>query len=287
MAQISEIFLNKKVLFIYNKVKLYIQGLRFKNIAPIVLLLVALTSSFIYGWYFDGSKGIAGAGWDDQSNYKLVTDIITEGNLPTDTDAGVRHYAVGYSLLGVLGKAASSSDPFMIVSLVLLLGSGVLCFLAARKVIGSSWALLFCFLLFYWHAPARVFGSASNLFTVPWNNQVFFFLMAYYFWLFTNGVDKKPTTRLLIVTGIVSGICFVTRVETIIFILPLLTSYLWLTKTSLKRWLLSYFVVGACFAPELVLKIISSGSLMDTGRGVSYGQMVSKYFDPRALHHNI
>lgn len=253
---------------------------------PLAFVIVGVTGSFIHGWYFDQSKPQSGIGWADQDMYSGAADRLASGHLPTVPQL---HFSVGYPLLGALGHLFSGSDPFMIVSLGLLLASTILCFLAADKLFGAWWALIFCLLLFYWQGAAGVFSYTSNLFMVPWNNQVFFFAMAFYFWLYTNKLKRQPSWRLLAVTGIVTGFSIMTREESMLFVVPLLTSYLYLTKSSWKRWVFAFGVTGFCYMPQVIIKAAVLGSAMTQQHqgASSYGGVLGRYLDMSFLHHNV
>lgn len=251
--------------------------------APLVLALVVLCFSFFHGWYFDQSKKQGGAGWADQETYTSTVETLASGELPTTWQL---HFAIGYPALGVAGHLVSSEDPFMAVSLVLLLTSATFCFLAVRHLLGTVWALLFSFLLFYWDGVARTLHFSSEIFAVPWNNQVLFFVFAFYFWLFVTQLKKPPGWKLLVATGIISGLCFVTREESILFIAPALTGFFWLTKSNWKQWLLVFGIVGVCFLPQLAVKYHTLGSVTESGHDAGYSQTLDKYLQPQQLYDN-
>lgn len=249
------------------------------------LVLFALLTSFFYGWYLDGSKTTGGMGWADQKSYRLLVDKFAGGNLPSPEEM---HFTIGYPILGAIVKIINiPTDPFMIVSLVLLMASAIFCYLAVRHLFGARWAVTYIILLFAWDGVARSFQFASDLFAVPWNNQVLFFTFAYYFWLLVVKSKKKTSWRLVIITGIISGFCFLSREETIIFIVPLVSVFLYISKADWRKWLVSYGLITLCYVPQLVIKYAVLGSATNSGRSDAYGQVIkSQYLKPRLLYRN-
>jgi hypothetical protein len=145
---------------------------------PLAILVTVITTSFIYGWYFDHSKPFAGRGMADQTLYMELENKLSDGELPLPNQL---HYTIGYPLMGVIANLFYSADPFMIVSFVLLLSSVLLCFVAARHMMGTYWALIFGLALLYWDGTARSLHLVSELFANPWSNQVIFFAFAFFF----------------------------------------------------------------------------------------------------------
>ena len=150
----------------------------FIRFLPVIILLVAVVSSFIHGWYFDHSVPQSGRGWADQNLYLGASERLAEGDLPTATQL---HFSVGYPLLGAIGGLLYRADPFMLVSLLLLVASTLFCYFAVRKLYGQYWAMLFSFLLLWWDGYARSLHTASEIFVIPWNNQVLYFSFAFFF----------------------------------------------------------------------------------------------------------
>lgn len=251
---------------------------------PLVAVLLVATVSFFYGWYGDTSKPQSGAGWADQGTYALTASRIAGGEnlLPQDL-----HFAVGYPILGAIGSVVSGQDPFMIVSLALLLASVTFCFLAARHLFGTPWALAFCALLFYWDGVARTFHFASELFSVPWNNQVLFFAFSFFLWLLATRASKKPSNKLVALAGLVSGLSFVVREESILFVAPMLAIFLLITKSQWRQWLIGFALIGVCFLPQVGAKFAVFESLTESGHDYGYSETLSKYLDPQRFYENV
>lgn len=256
---------------------------KIKRWLPILAVVLGVTASFLYGWYIDDSKPRAGTGWADQGLYTTVTDRLAHTMLPTP---GQLHFSIGYSTLGIVGKFFFANDPFVLVSFSLLMASAVFCFLAVKHLFGTLWSLAFCALLFYWDGAARSFHYSADLFAVPWNNQVLFFAMAFFFWLLITRSQKSASRLLLIVLGLITGLCLITREESILFTLPLATGFLWLTKSNWKQYLLVGGIVGLCFLPQAAVKASVLGSLAESGHDTGYSQTAGKYFQPRNLYRN-
>ena len=272
MNKTKKYFNKEKLKFFYNK-----------GYFHLFFVLIALTVSFIYGWYYDDSKPVSGRGWADQSLYIQVTEKLAQGQLPESSEL---HYAIGYSTLGVVGYWVNSMDPFFVVSMVLLLVSAIFCFIAAKRLIGKWWALLFSVMLFAWDGVARTFNFSSELFAIPWNNQVIFLLFSYYFWLLTTKIKTKPSYKIIIATGFVSGLAILTREEAVLFVAPALLTYLLLTRADWKRWLVIGSVVVLCFIPQVWVKFAVNGQF-SSGRDTSYEETSGRYLQPRLLYRNV
>lgn len=251
---------------------------------PLGILLVVLTASFIYGWFYDSSKPVAGIGWADQTLYKETVDTLLSGHLPT---AHQLHYAVGYPLLGVIGGLFIPSQPFLLISYLLLMGSALFCYFAVKKLMGVFWALLFCGLLFLWDGIGRTLYTASELFVIPWNNQVLFFAISFFFWLYVTQLKKSVSHRTVIITAFISGLTLLTREESALFVLPLLVFFLSYNKVSKKMWLISFLIMAVMYTPQLIAKQNALGSIFASGRSFSYGSAISKhYLQPEMLYRN-
>lgn len=256
----------------------------FKQKLPLVVMLALALTSFIYGWYFDMSKPVAGRGWSDQTSYLIATNRLSSLELPK---ADELHFAVGYPLLGVVGKIFYGNDPFVVVSLILFVGSITLSFKAAKTLFGTPWALLFSLLLLSWDFVGRSFNFATELFIVPWNNQMLFFLMSFYFWLFTTKAREKPSWRLMLTVGFLSGFVFLSREEAILFIIPAVTLFVFLTKAGLKKLVVSFLIIGLLFLPQILVKLNAYGSVTKSGRSDSYSDVRSHYLRQDLLLRNI
>lgn len=254
-----------------------------KKYLPLVVLLLIISASFFYGWYFDGSKPQGGIGWADQTIYTNTAQGFYRGDLPSSFELT---YAIGYPVLGAIGALVIYSDPFMVVSLILLLASVIFCFLAVRKLFGVVWASFFTVILFMWDLEAKTFNFASELFTVPWNNQVLFFALSFFFWLLATQINVKSSLKLTAVASIVAGYSITTREEAILFVIPLLFCFLILNRRGLKHWVLAFSVIAICLTPQLITKWVVLGSPFSSGRGNSYGDVKSEYLQPSLLYRN-
>jgi hypothetical protein len=251
---------------------------------PIVLVAVTVLTSFIYGWYFDNSTPHAGIGWSDQTSYYGVYDQLSSGNLPKQ---GQLHFTVGYPLLGVIGGLVLNDDPFMLVSLSIIMASSILCFLAVKELFGTRWALLFSAMLLYWDGIGRSLHFASELFVIPWNNQLLFLLVSFYFWLFVTRSKEPPSWKLVILASSLSGLTFLTREETILFSVPAMTIFLLLTKAGKRKLLVSNAIIVSFYLPQLIIKLLVGGSATGTGRSEGYGKIWSYYFRLDLLYRNV
>lgn len=253
--------------------------------APLIIVVTYITGLFVYGWFFDSSHPRGGSGWADQSLYRAVTERFINGDLPKP---GQLHYAVGYSLIGVIGSLLVPSYPFLAVSYALLMGSAVLCYLAAKKLIGVRWSLIFIFLLFFFYSGASSIQHAPELFFVPWNNQVLFFAFAFYFWILSTRAQENFHLgwKLPVIASGVAGITISTREESLFFIIPLLLTYLFLSKQRLKIWLICLCVLSLLFLPQAITKHAVLGSVLKTGGTRTYSQTKGEYLRPDLLIRN-
>lgn len=252
---------------------------------PLFLVLIAVSGSFLYGWYGDGSKPQSGTGWADQGVYKGTTARLKDLQLPTTAQT---HYAVGYSLTGIVGSWLNPSDPFMVVSLTLLLASATLCFLAVKHLFGTGWAVAFVLLLFAWDGVARTFNFSSELFAVPWNNQVLFMAYAFFFWLLTTKLDNstEPSPRLLLLVGLIAGLAIATREESVIFMIAFTAAFLYLAKVGWRKWILTFGIMLLCYVPQLVVKQVVLGSVARASNSRGYTQQLNRYLSPARVYKN-
>jgi len=179
------------------------------------------------------------------------------------------------------------SDPFMPIALALFIASVVFCFLAARKLLGVIWAMVFMAALLVWDGSAITFNFASELFAIPWNNQVLFFTFAFYFWLFITQIKKKPSWKILIALAFISGYCFLTRQEAILFIIPTVLAFLLVTKTSWKKSLVVFSLILFCFTLQLFVNFLVNHTVFSSGREESYSKISRGYLQPSLLKRNI
>ncbi len=246
---------------------------------PLVLLGFIVTISFVYGWLLDPTTPRSGAGWADQTLYKSMVDTLRSGNM---LNSAQLHYTIGYPLLGVIGSLFFPNDPFLVVSYLLLLSSLIFCYLGARNLLGKYWALLFCILLFTWDGVSRSLNFSQEVFNIPWNNQVLFFTFAFYFWLFITKSSKPASWRMAALVGLISGFAFLTREETILFVIPVTIVYFLISKTSLKKAVVAIALIIMCFLPQMIIKSQVVGSVTSSGRpNRSYSKIVELYSNPR------
>src|SRR5262245_53105811 len=99
---------------------------------PILIVAIAVSASFIFGWYFDTSHPMPKKRWEISHRYTAVAKAFAHGDLPK---AQYMHYTSGYPLLGAVGYHIYPSDPFSFVAYGLLLGSAIFCFLAVRQLL--------------------------------------------------------------------------------------------------------------------------------------------------------
>jgi hypothetical protein len=250
--------------------------------AVLLGLLAALSISFFYGWFFDGTHPIGGKGWADQTLYTHVAIRLRNGHLPTAADL---HFAPGYSMLGALGTFASRFDPFWIVSYGLLIGSAIFLYRGSRAVFSPFWSALFLVSLFVWDLHTRTFSTASELFTVPWNNQPLFFAFAFFFWLYARARTASLNLPRLIGIGAIVGWLAITREESVLFCVGLAVIYLVARRAPLKAWLCSAATAVVVALPGLLMKQHALGSIFKVGAtrpGNSYSGQADRYF---SIHH--
>jgi hypothetical protein len=233
----------------------------------LTLLMVALSASFYYGWFVDTSHGLGGAGWADQTSYTRAAIRLAHWHLPTQVQM---HYPAVYPILGALGSLVSRGDPFWIVSYLLLIGSAILLYRGARTMLNPAFAALFLILLFVWEGHARTLSYTSEVFAVPWNNQVLFFAFAFFFWLYTVRASKPLDTRMAVVIGAVVGLVAMTREESVLFCVPLAAFYLWWCSAPMRTWVNTAIATFVAALPGLVIKWIVLGSIFATGRDGDY-----------------
>lgn len=256
----------------------------------IVVAIVVVTGSFIYGWYFDRTLPQSGNGMADQTLYRGILEQFKNGNLPL---RGQLHYTIGYSILGLLPSFVVPRDPFVIVSYFLLLGTTVFAFLSVKKILGGYWALAFSLLLAYWPGSARSLVFVPEVFAIPWNNQVLIFCFAYFFWLLTTRSSSPASWRLVLISSFIAGYTFLVREESILFVLPLMSSFLYLTKANPRKWLVTGIVIILCFTPQLLIKqhvlgsITSSGRITKRGGTLGYSQIKDRYLQPELMSRNV
>lgn len=256
---------------------------KLETYGPILLVVIAVTTIFISGWFFDSSRPIAGHSWADQSTYTHASQALSKGMLPSQNDM---HFAIGYPLLGVLGGFIEGAQRFIVASYILFIASVLLCYFAAEKLTGKLWALAFVALLLAWDGVARTTHFVSDLFITPWNNQVLFFAMSFFFWALAIKKPKKDDWFMPIAAAVVTGLSILTREETALFVLPLLAAYLFMSKMDWKKWLTSLFIVALLFLPQLYVKYQVFGSLTESGHDDSYSQTAKKYFSFSQLKKN-
>lgn len=261
-------------------------ALKRENIAkwlPIVIVISLATVSFAYAWYLDPSKPDGGIGWADQDTYRVTAEKLSKGTVLSAQDL---HFSIGYSLLAAAVPHLFGKDPFMYVSYTLFISSVLLCYFAGKKLFGVKWTFVFLLLLFWWDGVAKTFNYASELFAVPWNNQVLFFTFAFYLWLFVCRVSKDPSWKLIISIGLVSGYTFLTREESILFAIPAVVAFLWLTRADWKKWIAAIVIIFLCFMPQIITKATVLGNVTDSGKDQPYSSITKQYFQLSLLQRN-
>ncbi|HRJ05930.1 MAG TPA: hypothetical protein PK096_01250 [Candidatus Saccharibacteria bacterium] len=241
---------------------------------PAVLILY-VTVSFIYAWNIDQSRP-GSYTWADQREYLIAAQAIVNGT-PLNL-----HFSVGYPLLAVIPLVIGLANPFMAVTYVLLLASLLFCYYAARNLVGSFWALCFGALLFYWDFQMRSFNFSMELFAVPWNNQVLFFALAYAFWMLSRLPLKNVSLWDSVAFGAVAGLTVIARQEAVLFVVPLLFTWIFLTKAPKKTIALTIAAFLVLLVPQVVAKQFEN---KDADR--TYGSALSEYFHPGVLKRNI
>ena len=247
----------------------------------LAVLFLCISASFFYGWFFDDSHS-GGKRWADQSAYRKTAVLFAHFKLPKRLQ-----YQVGYPLLGAAGYYITPRSPFMPVSYILLLSSFFLLYYGAKEKFNIFFLLLFLLMVFFWNLETIKLNYPSEIFHIPWNNQMIFFIFCYYFWLFNFWEDKEIPIGLYIITALLSGYSIATREETILFIAPLAISFLVLKKCSYRIYILFFGVLAIGYLPQLAVKYKVLGNILDTGRmdesrGVSY---ISKLIDYFSLEH--
>ena len=247
-----------------------------KYIIPIILFCV-ISASFFYGWFFDNSHS-GGKRWADQTAYRKTAVLFAHFKLPKRLQ-----YQVGYPLLGALGYYVTPHSPFLPVSYILLVSSFFLLYYGAKGKFNGFFLLLFLLMVFFWNLETIKLNYPSEIFHIPWNNQMIFFIFCYYFWLFNFWEDKEIPIGLFIITALLSGYTIATREETILFIFPLAITFLIVKKCSYRIYLLFFCVLAIGYFPQIVVKYKVLGNILDTGRddyhdGESYIVKLANYF---------
>lgn len=250
----------------------------------LAVLLVALTASFYYGWFVDSSHPLGGIGWTDQTRYTHAAQLMFQGHFPTVKQL---HYAPTYSLLGALGSVLSRNDPFWSISYALLIGSAVFVYRGAVALFGVWFAAILIVLLFAWDGLARTLNYPSEIFTVPWNNQMLFCAFAFFFWVYATRATGPVSMRIVVAMGVVGGLLVTTREESVLFVVPLAVVYLLYRHAALAAW--SWCAVAAFLAalPALIVKTAVLGSPFASGRTAGYSGTADHYFSVTRLWHNL
>jgi hypothetical protein len=168
------------------------------------------------------------------------------------------------------------------------MGSAVFLYRGARVLLNSIWlAALFLIILFAWDLQAGTLNSVSEVFAVPWNNQVQFFAMAFFFWLYTARVDKPMDRRILISIGAIAGFTTMTREESVLFTVPLAAFYLWFHRATLRDWTTAAISAIVAGLPGLLIKVLVLGNPFSSGRSGGYGRQTQLYFSPQQFVENL
>lgn len=242
---------------------------------------------FFYHWYFDKSHPIAGMGWCDQTIYfKVAQKLAKKESIP----ANIFSYQIGYPLLGALFYFLFPQNPFMPVSLLLLLASLAFLYFGAKSAFSSPiFIILFLFLLFWGDGAARTLNYPIEIFAVSWNNQVLFFCFSFFFWLFWS--RKKINLKLLFLTGLITGLTISSREESVLFILPLLAIASKQYRIKGKNLLFLILISLLFYLPQPIMKTKIAGSIFSTGRlsdqNISYIRKLLTYTNKERLANNL
>ena len=284
IAMISQLIKN----IISYKNKLSSEQSFYQNILlnkHLIILLFLLNASFFYGVFIDKSVPFQGIGWADQSLYTDTVTSLKSFNLPSQHQL---QYAIWYPLLGVLGSIFTHNYPFLLVSYFLYILSAIFVFIAFKNLSTPRWALAFCTMLFYWQGTVRCLYYPSEIFFIPWNNQVLFFSYAFFLWIFTCKIGKLPSNNLLTVISFVSAISIGSREESVLFILPLLFAFLVLNRVNFKKYLLVIILMCTFISPQIIAKYNAFSSILNTARQDSYNTILTKkYFQIDQLKRNV
>jgi hypothetical protein len=200
------------------------------------------------------------------------------------------HFDPTYSLMAIPGVIVSNADPYWILSYAFLFGSAIFLYRGCRALLNTFFAALFLVTLFVWDFHSRSFDYASELFTIPWNNQPLFFAFAFFFWLYATR-DKGPVSMpLAVVTGVICGALATTREESVLFLVPLAIFYLAYRRAPWRAGL--YAAIAAVLAglPGFIIKSAVLGSPWSIGPnrpGSSYEGTASGYFSLGRLGANL
>jgi hypothetical protein len=249
----------------------------------LAILLAALTASWYYAWFRDGSHPISGVGWADQTLYNGAALRLAHGHLPTVKQL---HYGQSYPLLGALASFLSPDDPFWLVAYVLIISSGTFLFRGARALLGTWFAVLFMLLVFAWDFYARTLAYPTEVFAIPWSNQMVFFAYAFFFWVYATRRTGPLDLKIVVAIGAVVGVVVTSREESVLFLVPLAVIYLVKRRAPWRAWLLC---AGAAFVtalPALIIKSLVLGSVFASGRSRNYTGAAGWYFSWSNLHHN-
>ena len=244
-----------------------------------IILFVTISASFSYGWFFDDSHN-GGKRWVDQSIYRKAAVKFAHFKLPKRL-----HFQAGYPLLGAVGYYITPRSPFMPISYLLLLSSFFLLYFGAKQKFNFLFSLLFLVMVFFWNLETIKLNYPSEIFHIPWNNQVTFFIFCYYFWLYSYWEDKEIPIGLFIITALLSGYAIATREETILFIVPLALSFLIVKRSNFKIYILFFSILAIGYLPQLIVKYKVLGNILDTGR-VNYKDGIG-YISRLATYHSI
>jgi hypothetical protein len=257
-------------------------------IAIFILMLIA-TVSFIHGWYFDLSKPISGMGWADQTYYHRVAEKLASG-LPLN--AQDFHYQMGYSILGALATTIYTQHPFALVSGFLFLASTILIFRGASMYLKFPLAVGLVLLLFFRWGNVRALYYTQEIFLIPWNNQVTFFTFALFFYLFALMDKGKPLLPwLLVLSSFISGFAITTRLETSLFIVPLLAIILY-KQNNIKIGLICMLAFSLGAAPQFIIQYSYFSDVFSNVRpgryhGSGYLEILQNYVDIDRLKRNL
>ncbi|MDZ7695464.1 MAG: hypothetical protein U5R49_00580 [Deltaproteobacteria bacterium] len=261
------------------------QSLKNKDFYILLIIISLIVGSFIYGWYFDNSKPIAGFGFFDQTYYYKVSNKLAN-NIPLSLNDF--HFQMGYSILGAIVYKIFPDDPFMIISLTLLIGSVIFNYYGARYYFNYKFSVLFIMLLFFRYGPARCLYYAQDIFLIPWNNQIPFFCFSVFFWVFSKS-PKSLSFGEAVFVSMVSGYTVTTRLESAVFVFPLWVLAIYKLSTTQKCFLFILFLAAA--SPHFVIQKIYMDTMFDNVRaadkGLNYLDKLSSYLSFEQFKNNI
>jgi len=260
--------------------KNYINRIDFYLICLVIIISSVL---FYYGYFIDASKPVSGLGWADQSYYLKVAKKIANGEELIQSDF---HYQINYSLFGSFFIIMGLDHPFAAVSFIFLIFSVIFLYLGARFLFDVKLTLLFLLLIFYFSGDVRLLDSATKIFFVPWNNQVIFFAVSVFYFLFMKKAfsnacklasDWRGNFKLLFfVIPFITGFTVGAREESAILLIPLIIYIYRSYKAPLKWQFMGFAIILIAYSPNLYFKYMVFNELFINVRP---GDGAKSYYD--------